>query len=382
MLNLEQHPYFKEYIDEKSGVKSYILKEKAAQAQQQFYFTNTSLTFDGKYLWITCLNPPSHANTVAVVSMDENNPSIKLIGGTAKYSGIPAIIPGTHDLAVPVENAMYRVTVDGEFTKLFELSEDFLHYRTVTQLLTHTSFSCDGKLIIMDAEIGDKVYILTGNIETGEVKLIHNFDREHNHAQFSPNNPNLILLDQDWRRDANTGEYFGIDNRMWLMDIRKTRFEPLLQSSWYGNDGTEYAHDFWSKDGMICWVDYNTGAYECDIETRKVTHVWHRPMCHCYTTADRKLWCADETPYAWSERPCRTLFYDRETDKEIDIFSALPEPRVKRGGSYHLDPHPAFTDDGKYIISTVTVLDGIADVAITPVEPLLKLCREKGTKVK
>jgi len=76
------------------------------------------------------------------------------------------------------------------------------------------------------------------------------------------------------------------------------------------------------------------------------------------------------------------LFYDRETAQEIEVFSALPAPKVKRGGAYHLDPHPSFTADGAYIISTTTVLNRDVDVAITPVAPLIDLCHEKGTVIK
>ena len=38
MYDLSRHPYFEEYVDEKSGVKSYILKKIAAPIQQNLYF--------------------------------------------------------------------------------------------------------------------------------------------------------------------------------------------------------------------------------------------------------------------------------------------------------------------------------------------------------
>lgn len=381
MLNLERHPCFEEYTDEKTGVKSYFLTKKVASLQQHFYFSECSLTEDGKYLWIRCLNAPAQFIHLAVVSMDADNPQIKAFPYAACMGECPNIIPGTHDVIFAEDENMYRITPEGKMTKIFSIPEDILINRTPEKLSTHCSVSCDGKYVALDMILGGKWYVGFGNIKTGEVKILNNFGRCYDHAQFSPVDPELFLLDQDWWRDGHTGEYFCIDNRMWLMNIHGTRFEPVIPNSWYGRDGTEYAHDFWSLDGKICWVDYKTGAYECDIDTREINHVWKRPMCHCHTI-DRKLWCADETPYAWNERPCRVLFYDRQTNREIDIFSSLPKPSVERKGrAYHLDPHPSFTKDGKYIISTVTLLDGAADVAITPVEPLLKLCREKGEKL-
>ena len=100
-------------------------------------------------------------------------------------------------------------------------------------------------------------------------------------------------------------------------------------------------------------------------------------MCHVHTN-DRKYWVGDASPYKWGVKPCRVIFFDRESGKEIDIFSAMPKPNYKSGGVYHLDPHPQFSRDGENIISMTTVKNGEIDISITPVEPLVKLCREKG----
>ena len=160
------------------------------------------------------------------------------------------------------------------------------------------------------------------------------------------------------------------------------RMEPLIPTSFFEHDGSMLCHDFWALDGTLCYVDFNKGAFECDVNSREFIHVWKRPVCHAHTNYDRSLWVADQTPYEWENTPCRVIFYDRKTDKEIDVFSALPYPSMPmRNGCYHIDPHPAFSDDGEYIISTVTVNDGNVDVAITPVEPLLELCRKNGRKV-
>ena len=50
MLNLKNHTYFVGYTDPKSGVRSYILRKKIAPMQQHLYFTQPSITSDGKYL--------------------------------------------------------------------------------------------------------------------------------------------------------------------------------------------------------------------------------------------------------------------------------------------------------------------------------------------
>ncbi|MBS7299263.1 MAG: hypothetical protein KIG65_09335 [Eubacteriales bacterium] len=77
----------------------------------------------------------------------------------------------------------------------------------------------------------------------------------------------------------------------------------------------QYCHDLFSEDGQVCFVDYKTGAFECDVDTRELNHVWKRPLCHCHTI-DRMLWVGDNTPYVWAQRPCETMFFDREIGRE------------------------------------------------------------------
>ena len=382
MLDLKNHPYFEEYTDPKSGVVSYILTEKTADMQKHFYFSESSLTDDGKYLWIRCVNPPSGCEYLAVVSMDAGNPFIRpflTTAGMGMYGeNCPRVVPCSHDAIFAMGTDIWRITVDGDITKIFSLPQDLIKGRKVSSVSTHCSLSADGKYVAIDAEIGNRSYVGYGDIATGEFNLLNSFDRHYDHIQFSPVKPELLLVDQDGHNDLFTGEFTNIDIRTWLMDTKKTRFEPLLPNAWYTRGGVEYCHDFFSEDGQVCFVDYKTGAFECNVDTRELNHVWKRPLCHCHTI-DRMLWVGDNTPYAWAQRPCETMFFDRETGKEIAIFSELPFPEF--GRFMHCDPHPSFTKDMKYVISTVTLLDGKVDVAITPVEPLLKLCRENGTVV-
>ena len=108
--------------------------------------------------------------------------------------------------------------------------------------------------------------------------------------------------------------------------------------------------------------------------------MWKRNICHAHTLY-RDYWVGDADPYYWgTHKDCKVWFFDRESGKEIEIFSALPYPK-RACAAYHLDPHPAFSPKGTYIVSLSTHDNGNSDVAITPTAPLIKLCREKGTKV-
>ena len=75
--------------------------------------------------------------------------------------------------------------------------------------------------------------------------------------------------------------------------------------------------------------------------------------------------------------PCRILFFDRKTNKEVDIFSALPYVDVLDTRWFHSDPHPQFCAKDSVVVSTVTVF-GAVTVAITSVEELKVKCQENG----
>ncbi|MBR6789694.1 MAG: hypothetical protein IKM31_02360 [Oscillospiraceae bacterium] len=374
MIRLEDHPCFTKYTDPKSGVESYLLTEKVAGMYQHFYFSESSVTKDGRYLWIICTNPPSWFKTLAVVSLDPDDPFIRHFPQAGISGGCPCITPEQDGVYFPNDDSIYKVDLSGNVTRIFQLDPDFLHYRPVCNLSTHCTVSCDGKYMILDMMAGGSYYVVRVELATGQWKVLNNFGRCYDHAQFCPTRPDLFLIDQDWWRDYHSGEYFCIDNRIWLMNTEGTMFEPLIPGAFYGRDGSEICHDFWSEDGRLCWIDYRLGAFECDIDTRAVRHVWKRPVCHSHTSPDRSLWVGDQTPYLWSERDCEVLFYDRQTNKEIAVFSALPEPPVRRG-NYHMDPHPQFVCGGQYIVATATVGVETATVSITPVDKLLEKCR-------
>lgn len=372
-LDLSHHSYFEKYIDKQTGAESYILKEKVAQIQQNFYFSEIGLTEDNEYMWFQCMNWPAEFIYLGVISMNPEKPYIKAFPAAGFQGGgnKPNLIPGTHDAIFAAGSAVYRIDVFGNIKKVFEIDEEFLTYRTPDRLSTQLTVNSAGKLVALDMRIAGKTYLATGNLETGEVKMLHKFNRHYDHAQFSAIDPKLILLDQDWERDYHTGERFDIDQRMWLIDTDCTKFEPVLPKKWFRH-GSIICHDFWSKDGWICWPDYDA-VYEYNIESEETNKVWDNSMCHVHTN-DRKYWVGDASPYTWDQKPCRVIFFNRESGKEIDIFSALPKPNYKSGGVYHLDPHPQFSRDGESIISMTTVNDGEVDISITPVKPLAEIC--------
>ena len=384
MYDLSKHPYFEEYKDSKSGVVSYILKERVGQIQQNLYFTEMGgITKDEKYMWFICRDWPNKNGNIAVVSLDPENPFIRRFYGTGKCNFDGAVsnmhmIEGNYAFFA-VGPVLYKVDIEGNVSKVIEVGNDFIKNRRFDRLSTTNTVNSTGELVALDMRVGDKTYVSIGNLKTGEIKHLHKFVREYNHAMFSPVHPDLFILDEDWERDPVSGERFDVDKRIWLMDIHGTKLEPIDPENWFRHNDSIYCHDFWSQDGWICIPDIIENVYEYNIETKQKNMVWKRSVCHAHTL-ERKYWVGDDSPYNWGYEPCKVWFFDRESGKEIEIYSALPKPKHVES-PYHLDPHPSFSPKGTYVVSLTTVHDGREDISITPTDALIKRCREVGSKL-
>jgi hypothetical protein len=374
---LDGNPYFEPWVDPQSGIVSYILTARVAPVQQGFYFATPSVSRDEQWMWFYTGHPPAERHTLGVVSLDPAKPFIRHYPNAQFTSESPMVDDSGDAIFFCIRESVYRMTLDGEAKAVCTVNPDYIKGRLLKRLATHLTRSADGKYFLLDGALANFWFIALGDIATGEVKVLHEFGRHHNHAQFSPTNPKLFSLAQDWWIDAISGQRFPFDQRIWLMDTAEqgsaqSMFEPLISNHWFRH-GTQACHEWWSPDGWACWVDYEKGVYECDVAApgpRQAVHVWQGPLCHAHCDATRRYYCADESPYKWDRQPCKILFYDRARGKEIAIVSGMPQPPYPRR-YYHIDPHPHFSPRGSYVIYTTTVR-GQVDVALAPVAGILE----------
>ena len=380
MIDFEKLPYFEEFIDPETGVKSYILKQDQAKCTQSFYFTNQSMSADQKYLWMYCFFPPMEQQCLGVVSLDPENPFVRVFKEAIFTAETPLVAPAgdkvyfANRYGRTLETGQIcTIDVDGNIEEFARLPKEITNGRVLYVMGTHLTISADGKDMLVDVMVGGQGMVTLVDMETRQFRVVNEYMGFYDHAQFSPVDPEHFIMDQDGWNDPYSGQKFVFKNRIWLCDRAATQFEPINQRSWFAHDGSKICHDFWSFDGHICWIDYDKGAFEMDPETREVFHVWKHPVCHAHCNGDRMLWVADQTPYAWQnggQDCCRLMFFNRKTGKSVDVYSAMPAPPVDRG-PWHIDPHPQFTPDGNYIVSTTTVHDQVA-ISITPVEQLIE----------
>jgi hypothetical protein len=363
MFDLSKHPFFKEYIDPRSGITSYILKERVATVQLPFYYTNSSISADGELLWFYAAFPPNPNRFLGCASLNPENAWIRYYPQSSFNGASPLITPDNSGVWFSSGNGVYFMDTQGSVKTVGIIPESYIKNRYIYWLSTHLSLSADNKYLLLDGHIGDIFFVSLVDVKTGEFTLLHEFSYVHDHALFSPANPKLFLFPRDWSRNPSSGDYMFMEKRVWVMDTDLTMYKDLRPEAWEGH-GHNTAHEWWTKSGLVCYVDYEEGIYECDPLNLETKHVWRRPVCHAHCNYSSEFFCADQTPYNWHNEPVQILLYDRKNQRETPIVSAMPQPPMPRE-PYHLDPHPHFSSNDEFIVYMTTV-NNMIDVAITP----------------
>ncbi|MGI5892972.1 MAG: hypothetical protein ACOX6P_00100 [Candidatus Merdivicinus sp.] len=386
MKTIQTSIHFTPYTDPVSGVTSYILKNEVAPFQQSFYFTNPSMTLDGRYYWFYCAFPPAgdanYGRTLAVVDFltDEvhhfpetqfldGSPLVDVENGEIYWCNKYGVFKRTPNPADPV----VRIAVLPP-----ELSKGTIH-----RIATHLTFSADKSELVFDAEIGNHWQLGSISLKTGEFHVWKNFDYCYNHAQFNPVDPDLILFAQDFWNDKADGTQYGIKQdetgrRTRLWTIRRGE-EPVAWKSEYA-DGAA-THEWWSADGKsIYYVDGKYGAVKINMETGKYLDMHPGGTWHAHSSKDEKYFVGDvmhrQNDGSWYRGCASTVnFYNYETGKQVDIItenSSLYRP--EEPCVYHMDPHPQFLCNDRYIAFTTTVF-GKVTAGITVAEDLIARTR-------
>lgn len=363
---LAAHPHFEKFTDPQSGITSYLLKEVVAPVQQSFYYTQPSLTADENWLWLYVAWPPAPARTLAVLSMHPDRPVVRHFPQAQFPTALP-LVAADGGVWFGSGASIYKMDLDGTTLCVFTLPDEVIGGRRIDRLATHLSLSADGNKLLLDGALGTYWFVATVDLSSGNFQLIREFDTHHNHALFSPIDPDCFTIARDQFTNPLTGRFVHHTQRTHLMDVTNSRY-TCINPQFPCAPFQGACHEWWSKDGHICYIDYATGAYAYDPSTGRTQHVWQEPLCHAHCSGDRRYWCADESPYKWREQPCKVLFFDAATGRRSEIQSAMPMP----GGdywatrkTYHLDPHPQISPKASCIVYTATN-GGHATVALTP----------------
>jgi len=354
--------------------KLYLLTRKVAPVQQSFYFVNDGFSADGRYLWFYCAFPPSGAasggRTLGVADLATGQ--TRHFPETQFGCASPYVDPVSGDVYWQQGLTTWRrgPAADSKVEQINAIPDEFVGYRRVTNPATHLKPSADGRDFFIDLSL--EIQFLFGSLplDGGDFQLWRRFDRQHNHAQFSPTDSNLVLFAEEHHSDPITGLRIPIRNRLWLMR-RGVEPWPIFK------EPTRVTHEWWDGDGNHVW---------CVVSGSSGTEVWRvcikngdtekidlkRDCWHAHASLDGRLIVWD-SHIGSSYRGCasRVHFLNRESGCSLTL-AENPARHDYAGQNYHIDPHPRFCCGDRYVVFTTTVREEV-DLAVAYTEDLVLL---------
>ena len=383
MKTPETSRLFERRVDKKTGVGYYVLTTKACEYQQGFYFVNNSMTLDGRYLWFYATVAPIYDGALRALGYIDFLSDEIVICHDAIFDGgaSPYIDNITGEVYYTYGKAIYKREPGKDKRAVMLCTPKIPGY--VSRLATHLTRTSDKRHFFLDARSGNHRFVQgIVDIESGEFEHWTTSYHSTNHGQINPKNDRLALCAYDSYTDIDTGEGFrisrneqGVYERLWTVtaDGERKMWPPMHNYA---------THEWWSADGKKIYYccDYY-GIYGIDITTGEDIAIlencdpWH---AHC--TADEKLFVYDEKKLEryggrWYRGcPAALNFLNRETGKHLVVIAEMPENghTPENPNNYHIDPHPRFTDNEKYIVFTTTELGG-CDLAVAVVDDLIKM---------
>lgn len=365
MMDWTSSGLFQPWTDPQSGITFQILSKEIAPLQKGFYFVNDCMSADGRYLWFCCAYPPSLVKTLAVIDLEtwevHHFPDTQFSGES------PFVAPENGHVYWCVGDSIWTRPPDPQApaTLVNSVPSELIGGRPVHRLATHLTRSADKAEFFVDAGIGLGHIFGTLPIDGSPFVHWHRFDRTHNHAQMSPTDPDVTLFAEEIHRDPITGLTFPITNRLWVIRRGEAPRPILREPRWV-------SHEWWDDDGEHAWCVWGNETWRVHVTTGEVEvigfphHCWHSHCSH-----DGRLIIGDSNTKFY--RGCRSgvHFLNRDTGRLLDIVYN-PEMHNYAGRNYHIDPHPRFCSQDRYVVFTTTVRNKV-DLAVMETSTLLEL---------
>lgn len=368
LAGLSDSDLFTPVTHPESSVTSYILTRRVAPVQQGFYFVNDSMSADGRYLWFYCAFPPSLHRSLAVVDLVDQT-----VRHFPETSASGAHVDPDTGFAYWCEGAaVWRrgPHADEGPEPINQLPPEILGGREVSKLASHLTRSADGTEFFIDAKVGLAHIFGSLPLDGGPFETWWRFDRHHNHAQFSPTDPDTVLFAQEFHTDPLTGLRTRITDRLWTM-TRGSEPRPILREPRF------VSHEWWDADGEHVWcvdVGNNNETWRVRLADGEVERIAFPRQCwHSHSSGDGRYIVGDSNNGFFRGCASTVHFMNRDTGKVI-VLAEHAERADYVGSNYHIDPHPRFVGGDRYVVFTTTVR-GEIDLAIVPVDELIQATR-------
>ena len=356
--SFEDSPLFVKRVDPYSGVVSYILKPKAhAFSQQSIYFTNKSVTDDGRFLLFSASDNPQDRKKRATVVDLEKETFTEL---PMRRHLIPFLDTATDQVYWFDEEGLHRVDL------LVDKAKDVIACPYPAELkkegpmrsyCTHLTLSADRKKAFLETRCRNEDRWVQGlvHIDSGTFEKWSETDYELAHGQINPANDRLALCARQPYWDGRDGKRRKVHPspcgkgcpRLQLVEPGKVTMIPT-------QNAMHATHENWAEDGKgFYWcANGDLGVYYHELATGRQWCLCPRNAVHASMDASNRYVVFDNS-VGRRYRGCvwTVGFYNRETGVCIYPFSkmeALVPP--EKPSTQHPDPHPQFVMGGRYIV--------------------------------
>lgn len=210
---------------------------------------------------------------------------------------------------------------------------------------TAKSMTADGRFLLVDVSRNER---------------LNNFDAQGRPLKKAPANRKHKAL-VDFLKDELV-ELPEVDGQIPFVDVKDDYMV-------YFRNQAFYRRDFRAPTAETKLCDYPAdlaaGRQECFCPDRQARHNM--------LSADKKYVVYDVAPAKWW-RGCtwNVKFYNRATQRTVEVYATrpalMPESHQSR---LHPDPHPHFSGDGRWVISTANNARGNMEVYLTAVDQLV-----------
>ncbi|WP_439548013.1 hypothetical protein [Falsiroseomonas sp.] len=348
-----------------SGIDSWLLRMPPSVSSQTLYFGKPSCDDGLRFLWFAWFTPwagsAKAGRMLGVVDLERG--TVTRLPDHQFSDGGAAADPATGDLVWANNRDLWRRGPDPEAVPrhLGCLPFEMTHRRLLQRLVTQPSISADGSRLLLDSRIGTRCFIGALDLADGGYEPWFCSPSHFNHGQFSPTDPELVLLAREDEVDMTSGVSEPYEHRMFFYR-RSGSFGPV------GPPGRKAGHEVWGADGRAVWfVDFRQGVMRFDIASGAAELVWrgtgwhtHASACERYVVADHRIGENKGGP-AWLLR-----FLNRDTGRSIEFARMTPPVEDE----LHRHPHPRFCARDQAVIYT-TLVEGRTSVAIVPTADLI-----------
>lgn len=271
------------------------------------------------------------------------------------------VSPVTRRAYYQIGTRVLSVDIDtGERQQIVELPEDLagsirtvnadasrllaVHAKGIKELYAKHPAKSQYFNVIYEARLPNKQFTI--DLDSGEIKTVHEESAWLNHQQFSPTNPDLLSY-------CHEGPWHKLQ-RMWTLDLKTGKTTPIHERT---VDREIAGHEFWSRDGRTIWFDLQIPRGETfylagyDVETGEETryqHERHEWSVHYNISPDQTLFCGDGgSDHSVASSPDGHWIYLFKPEGERLRSTRLVNLATH---DYGLEPNAHFTPDGHWIV--------------------------------